>query len=436
LTGWLYNILYPLVFLALLPGYLLHMRRRGGYRRHFWQRIGRYESVLKRDLARGDWAWIHAVSVGECYVALRLMRTLRERDPSARFVLTVNTSTAHALAESEIGEPDRLLYFPLDWAPVMSRVMARIRPHTLWIVETEIWPNLIRLARRAGARVILVNGRMSERSYRGYRRVRFAIRPLMREFSALFMQSEEEAERVRRLGAPAERVRVVGTAKYDVAARQEPDGDRAREVLDRAGLGDRRPVLLGGSTWPGEEEILFEAYRELKARRPGALLVLAPRHAERRADVLDAARRAGCRIATRTGGERGGPDTDVYLLDTTGELLHFYAAADVVFVGKSLTRHGGQNPIEAARCRKAVVVGPHMENFRNVLRDLREGNGIVQAATAEAVKRELLRLADDDEARRALGAAAREVVRRGEGALERTVRIVERGETGGDEHDH
>lgn len=414
---WIYNLLFPVAFACLLPHFLLRMLRRGGYARDFAQRFGRYAAAETARLAApGRPVWIQAVSVGELAVAFSFMEEMRRRDPGVRFVLTTNTSTSHVLALKKILPPDVTLYFPMDVPWVIPGVLRRIRPAAVVLVENEMWPNLVRYARQQGVPTVLINGRISEHSYRGYRRIRFITRRLLPQIHWFCVQSEADRDRLLALGAPAERIEVTGSAKYDIGPTPPAAAARARAVLARIGVNPGDPVLVGGSTWDGEEDVLLDFVRAVKKTQPRLLLVLVPRHAERREAVLEAIHRRDLAVVQRSRFPDAAPAPekrpDVFLVDTTGELRGFYAAADVVFVGKSLTQTGGQNPIEPARDGKPVVVGPHMENFAAVAEDFRAAGAWLQARDAVELQTILQRLLADAAERARLGRAAAELTAR------------------------
>ncbi len=418
---WVYNLLFPVAFACLLPHFALRMLRRGGYGRDFSQRFGRYGAAEAARLAApGRPIWIQAVSVGELAVAFSFMEEMRRRDPALRFVLTTNTSTGHALALKKIHAPDVTLYFPMDVPWVMPRVLRRIRPSAVVLVENEMWPNLIRYARKQGIPSLMINGRISEHSFRGYRKILFITRRLLPQIHWFCAQSAADRDRLLKLGAPADRVEITGSAKYDIGPTAPTAEARACALLAKAGVKPGHPVLVGGSTWAGEDEVLLDLYREAKKAHPGLMLVLVPRHAERREEVLEEIRKRDLAVIQRSRFPDGAasPDKrpDVLLVDTTGELRGFYAAADVVFVGKSLTQTGGQNPIEPAKDGKPVVVGPHMENFPAIAQDFLEAKAWAQAKDADELKAIVLRLLGDPAERARLGRAAAELVARKAGA--------------------
>ena len=422
---WIYNLVFPVVYLALLPGFLLRMLRRGGYRKGFLQRFGVYGAEEGKKLdAEGRPVWIQAVSVGEVAVAKSFMREMRALEPGVRFVLTTNTSTGYAQAKAALGEKDAALYFPVDFPWAVRRALKRIRPKALVLVENEMWPNVIRQARRGGVPVVMVNGRISEHSYRNYRKIGGIVRRLLAEMTFFCAQSEGDAARLKSLGADPVRVEVAGSAKYDLGETGEEAKAAARKVLEQCGGGARR-VLAGGSTWDGEEAALLDYYVRARERQPELLLVLVPRHAERREAVLAAIRERGLAVLQRSTMEGAGEGKkDVLLVDTTGELRGFYAKADVVFVGKSLTQKGGQNPIEPAKDGRAVVVGPHMENFPGIMEDFLAAGALVQVADAAGLEAALDRLLGDAEERGRLGAAAKRLVTEKAGATRRMAERV------------
>ena len=418
-----YNILFVIVFPLLLPHFLMRMKKRGGYSKDFMQRIGRYSDDTMLQLGGDPRIWIHAVSVGELYVALRLMQEWREREPGVLFALTTTTSTAYAIAQRELSAPDVVLYFPVDFPPVMKRAFEAINPRAVVLVEVELWPNLIRMARARRLPVLLVNGRLSDRSFKGYSRLKFLTSRLLPEFDLIGVQSDEDRRRFLMLGADPQRTFNFGSAKYDVAlATPLGEGDRALDVMRFAGIKPDHLILLGGSTWEGEEDAMVDLYRGLKTRYRNLVLVLAPRHVERVPAIIEQLKPRVSKIVKRSAiKERPSIlpayPPDVLLIDTTGELKHFYAHADIIFIGKSLAQHGGQNIIEPALYGKPVVVGPNMENFTAIMEDfLREG-AIVQIKDLQGLRRAVDDLFFDAAKRQEIGVAARRVVERNAGSL-------------------
>jgi 3-deoxy-D-manno-octulosonic-acid transferase len=420
---WLYNLGFAFGFTLMLPRFLWRMARRGGYARNFLQRFGRYAPATRAQLAEGGRVWIHAVSVGEVGVALRLIQELRAAQPDLRFLLSTTTSTGHAIAQQQLDPAIPLIYFPLDVPPVSRRVVRLIRPRALLLIENEMWPNLIRAVRQQNVPVAMINARISAHSFRGYHLLRFLTRQLLPRFSAFYAQGQPDADRLIALGAPADRVRVMGSAKYDLAPGGASGAEKARAALDGAGFAATRPLLLGGSTWDGEEAVLLDTLIALRPLVPELALVLVPRHAERRSEVLREIEARHLTVVCRSA-PKPLAHPDVLLVDTTGELRNFYAVASVIFVGKSLTQHGGQNIIEPAACAKPVLVGPNMENFESILPDFLAAQALVQVADAADLRAAAARLLQDPAEAQALGARAAAVVRAKSGALHATVQAL------------
>ena len=416
-----YNLLFPLVFLLMLPKFLRRMARRGGYRRHFEQRIGIYGHGTTARLAEGRRIWIHAVSVGELFVALRFIEEYRKEHPEALFVLSTNTSTGHALAEQKLDPRDVLIYFPVDLPVVMNRVFNVIKPLKLILVECEFWPNLVRQAHKRGIPVSLINGRISDSSFKGYMALRPFTRRLLAMIDPVCMQGRQDAERIIAMGARPQTVKTLGTAKYDLPPPAADADAAARAVLKKISVPENALVLLGGSTWPGEEEALCKIYKNLRGENHELFLVLVPRHVERRDNVTEVVRTQGLSFALRSQMNSGAAKPDVLIVDTTGELMNFYAAADVVFVGKSLCEHGGQNPIEPALFGKAVVVGPNMENFPSVMDDFLSAKAIRQVADFQTLEKTVAELLADPSARVQIGKAACGVIESHRGVITKMV---------------
>ena len=354
MTRLLYTLLFPLALLVILPRYLARMVKRGGFRQDFGQRFGRYDTDLHARFRHGEWFWVHAVSVGELLIALKLLAELHRRHPTWRFVVSSTTSTAHDLARQKQQDWWVPVYTPVDFGPVVRRALDTVRPRAVILTESEMWPAFVWTAAARGLPVLLVNARVSPRSARRYRRFAPLLRTVTRHLAGVGLQEPAHTELWSHLGIPRERLHLTGSVKYDPDAAEGTARD-FRPVLDAFGFQPGDPVLLAGSTHQGEEEILARALAELRAEFPAARLVIAPRHVERAADIAANLAKTGFRIARRTA-PPDGPAPDILLLDTTGELRDWYACADIVFIGKSLAGHGGQNPVEAilARTTRAV----------------------------------------------------------------------------------
>lgn len=399
----LYNLLFGIAYLAMLPSFLVRMMRRGGYKARMGDRFGRYPGDLK--VPEGA-VWIHAVSVGEVFVAGQMMAALRERAPDIRFVFSTTSSTGWAEAEKIVGPHDVLIYNPLDFSGCVKRALDRMRPRAVILTESEIWPTFIRALKARNIPVFLINARVSDRSAPRYRKLRWFFGDVLRCFTKIFAQSQLDADRLVAAGADSATVAVTGSFKFDIARR---NAAKERELRGWIGPGD---ILLGASTWPGEDQALVRIYQALLRSRPDVKLVLAPRHFEK-ADAVEAnIRKAGFSCVRRSCDLVAMPseDPNVYLCDTTGELMGLYGIATVAFVGKSLCAHGAQNMVEPCLCGVATLVGPNTENFRPVMHDLLAQKALVQVGSEDALRREVLRLFNDASARTALGERARAAV--------------------------
>lgn len=427
----LYNFLFPIVFLLLLPKYLLRMAKRGGYAKDFPERFGSYPPLVKEKLsAPGPVVWVQAVSVGEIGIARSFIDALCPLVPEARFVLSTNTSTGYALAKkAEAASQGRVeaVYFPLDFPPFVRRAFRAIAPDLLVLVENEMWPNVMRRAVAENVPMLLVNARISEHSFRGYRKIRFLTRDLLPKLSRVCAQSDGDRERLLALGARAEAVETTGSAKYDIPPTAPDAAAKAKAYLAGIFPPDAL-VACGGSTWPGEEAFLLDWFGEARKKFPHLRLVLVPRHAERRGEVAGEIARRGFRYAQKSLPEKAAPEggADVALVDTTGELRGFYAASDLVFVGKSLFEKGGQNPIEPAADGKAVITGPHLENFPAIREDFLAAEAMRVAKDGTGVREAMDALLADGAAREAMGKRARDLVRAKAGATRKmALRAVE-----------
>ena len=377
--------------------------------------------------AAGGGFWIHAVSVGEVRLALSLLPSLRRRFPGAPVHLTTGTATGRALAATGgAAPPESIAALPFDLPFAMGRLLDGLRPRAILILETEIWPNLLRLCARRGVPVILVNGRISPRSYPRYRALGLFLRRALPGVSLFGMQSREDADRIVSLGADERRVRVTGNLKFDLAP---PQADR-QGVRRRLGLEDGAPLFVAGSTAAGEEPAVLEAFAALRRSHPSARLVLAPRHPENFAAAQRLARAAGHAVVlwsryAAAGSAPARASFDVLVLDAMGVLPEIYAASDLVFVGGSLVRRGGHNVLEPAALGRPVLFGPHMENFRAALEALTAAGAGFVARDGDELGRLLLRLLSDRAGYAVASAMARRVVEANRGALDRTLALVE-----------
>jgi 3-deoxy-D-manno-octulosonic-acid transferase len=419
----IYNLLWPLGLLLFLPGYLLKMFRRGGYREKFGQRVGIYGADVRTRLTKQTSTWLHAVSVGEVAVALKLAHALRALDSDLHCVLTTTTTTGFALANKNAPSWIEVMYTPLDFWPIMRRAFNVIRPARIILVEAEIWPNLVARSRAQKIPIALVNARLSPRSENRFRQFRFAVAPIFRLLDLVCVQEPDDIERWAALGVDRVRIRHVGSIKYDPED-VHVDLAKAQTVLGELKIDKNRPVILGGSTHAGEEEILGKIFRDLRGEFRDLFLIIAPRHAERASEVRRALERLELRVEQRSARSPTFSNADCLILDTTGELPSWYLAATVVFMGKSLTARGGQNPVESILAGKPVIFGPHMENFSTLARTLVTRGGAIQVADANSLKAKIEELLRAPEIGRRLVATAKGVLAAHLGATARTAKLV------------
>jgi 3-deoxy-D-manno-octulosonic-acid transferase len=427
----LYNILFLTFFTLAAPYYLFRLWRRGDWRRGFGQRFGRYGSKLKQALTNRNVLWLHAVSVGEANLAAQLVAALEARLPNVKLVVSTTTTTGMGRLRDQLPNHVEKIYYPVDRRKYVQRAHNIVHPEGVILVEAELWPNFLWQARRRGTPVFLVNARISDRSYRGYRRLGFLFRGLFAQLAGVCAQSERDARRLVELGCRPEAVHVVGSLKFDpprpVAATRQVDVEK---ILRHLGVPAGAPVLVAGSTHDGEEAALADIHRRLKARHPGLFLVLVPRHHERARAVGRQLDRRGVRFVFRSefsfSQDYASRPPDCLVVNSTGELRFFYEHASLVFVGKSLLGQGGQNPIEPAALGRPVLVGPNMQNFPDVLPKFLEAQALVQVPDAAALERALDDLLRDPARRTELGRCAAEVVAQNRGALDRTIELLVR----------
>ena len=417
----LYSVLLGAALALLSPYFLLKGLRQNKYLHSLGGRLGAVPEGARQPAPRSSAGaapgavWVHAVSVGEALAVEPLLRELRQRFPGRRLLVSTTTRTGQELAAKRLGA-DATFYFPLDFAFACRRTLAAVKPALVVIAETEIWPNFLRAAHRAGARLAFVNGRISDRSFGRYRFWRFFLRRALENVDLFLMQSEEDARRIRELGASPGRVAVGGNLKFDLPAPARP---AFLAGLEKAAQG--APIVVAGSTLATEEEKLLDAL-EVCAQAKGrkAVLLLAPRHPERFDDVAGLLAARGLRFIRRSRWTMNDARPDVVLLDTLGELAGAYAAATVAFVGGSLVPAGGHNPIEPALWAKPVVFGPSMENFRGVARALLDAKAAFQVKSSQALGILLAALLSDPVACQRAGEAARQLVERERGAAARS----------------
>lgn len=417
-----YSALLALGLLLTSPYWLVQMLRLGKYRAGIAERFGRVPKRIQSDGAQPA-IWIHAVSVGEVLAISGLVAALREAIPGNRVVVSTTTHTGQKLARDRFGA-ENVFYFPLDFAFCIRPYVKALRPALVVVAETEFWPNFLRIVRTSGARVAIVNARISDRSFPRYHRWRGLLSRVLRYVDLFLAQSEEDARRLRDISAPAARVHVSGNLKFDV--RPPEESPVVAELRRAIAQNDAGPVIIAGSTVAGEEELILAAFKKICERNPRSLLILAPRHKERFAAVKDMLSRSDISFVSRSAtNEKPSLASSILLLDTLGELASIYALADIAFVGGSLVPRGGHNILEPAHWGVATVVGPHTENFRDIIGIFRQAKA-VRVAQPDNLADVLLDLLRNDEGRRGLGERARKVVEEQMGATQRTLEALQR----------
>lgn len=418
---WLYSILLALAVVVSAPWWLLQMALQGKYRAGLKERLGRVPARLRAHNA-GPTVWIHAVSVGEALAIGGLVQQLKADRPDVRVVVSTTTHTGQKLAAERYGS-ENVFYFPLDFAFAIRPYLQTLRPEVVVLAETEFWPNFIRLVRESGARILVANARISDRSLPRYRRFRELLSSVLSNVSAFLAQSDEDATRLRQIGAPAERISVGGNLKFEVKPLAEaPFVSELRATVSREQCS---PVIVAGSTVEGEEPMVLAAFDEVVAEFPTATLILATRHKERFSTVADLLKNSGVAWSSRAEhGVSGLKPGSILLLDSLGELASVYSVADVAFVGGSLVPRGGHNILEPAYFGIPTIVGPYTENFRDIIRLFTQAEAVLTCDPDElglAIKALLRAPARSKE----IGERGRQLLETQRGATERTVHAIE-----------
>ena len=418
----LYNLLLPLFLLVSLPFYLRRMIRRGGYARNFFQRFGLFSHRLRSDLGRGDWSWVRAVSVGEVLVAIRLIEEIRRQDPTFQAVISTTTSTGYQLALDRAPEWSRVIYSPIDFYPLLRPIWRLIRPQTVILIDSDLWPSFLAIAQQEKTPVFLANARLSPRSEARYLRSQRFARPLFwNRLSAILSQDPHDSQRWTRLGLRSDQVVLTGSIKYDTA--DTPANLRFVNWLKELGIDPSRPCLLGGSLHSGEEGLLIQVFRTLLPKFPDLFLILVPRHFERTPEVEKVLRDLSIPYTRRSEPDFS-ENASILIVDSTGELNDWYQTASVVVIGKSFTEVGGQNPVEPLLARKPVICGPHMENFKFLVEELVREKGILQLADDSGLTAAIEHLLTSSKATSEMVANSDRVLAQHRGATERAASFI------------
>jgi 3-deoxy-D-manno-octulosonic-acid transferase len=421
----LYNLLLTLCALPALPFAGAALALRPQYRLGLAQRLWFLPSTVTQRVAGRTPFWVHAPSVGEILATRPFLRALKQTFPQTPLLLSCLTPTAYATACAQLSEADAVMYFPLDHPVCVEKVLGQIRPSMFFFTETELWPNFLSTLARHHIPAVMVSGRFSPRASRRYRWLYFLFRPILRSLTLCCMQTAADADRLIAAGAPANRVVVTGNFKVDNVGAQHVQGST---VLKEAGLASRL-LFVGASTHPGEEEILLQVFRQLQSQVPSLLLLLAPRHPQRFAQVESLLSKGGYRYIKRSQmAEIRMQNPEVFLLDSLGELASFYPVAALAFVGGSLVKGpGGHSVIEPALAQIPVCFGPYTHNFSSIVEELLHEGGSFVVRDVDSFCQYALPLLRDERARSEMGRHAAEVVHRGQGAVARTLTIIREG---------
>ncbi len=418
----LYNILQVCLLLVFLPLLILFVAFSDKYRARLPARLGRgLATRLGTEKRRSKTIWLHALSVGEVTSAVPLVSGLRQKYPAATIIVSVTTGTGRKVADILLGKTaDRVIDGPLDLLPVVHLFIRRIRPDLFILVETDFWPNILTCLNRHGIPILLVNGRVSRKSMARYQRLRFFFRPMFQCFSFLCMQTEGDRDKMTLLGISSDRLPTLGNLKFATPA-AGGDGTAAMKAVF---LPKNRLIFIAGSTHPGEEQLLIDSYARLRGGHPELFLVLAPRDSKRASEVQVLAGERGLTAALRSAGTY--QPADIFILDTIGELVDFYALADLAFVGGSLVKKGGHNPIEPAAMAIPVLFGPNMEDFSEIAATLIAEGGATEIGDPEQLTRILSDLLDSPDQLSRMGQAALRCVLRQHDIIARHLLLIDR----------
>ncbi len=406
-----------------LPVYIIPALIRGKYRRGIEERFGIYPEEVRRISEEGRPFWIHAVSVGEIISMIPLVESLKDRFPDVPIIISTITETGRDVA-TRIMKKDAVIYFPIDLRSCVRRALSIINPRLIIIAETELWPNFMWEVGKTKTPLFLVNGRISDKSYKKYKWIKPFLRDSLRSFYGFFMQSELDAERIISLGAPPERVIVCGNVKYDRDMNKIPD-EEIEAIKHSLPFIEKDTIIIAGSTHRGEEEIVIDVLKRLKEKYPSLKLIIAPRHPERVNEVEEILRKSKIRWRRRSS-KAGDGDVDVLIIDTIGELSKMYAVGKIIFIGGSLVPHGGHNPIEAAVYNKPVISGPCTNNFRDMYEHLLSSGGAIIIKDGEELHEKILYFLENGDALLRMGYSAKKCIEEKRGAVKKIMASIEK----------
>lgn len=422
-------LLYNLLLLAYMTLHLPRVVKRWlfekGYKQRMSESSGKMPKEVREKIENKDAIWVHAASVGEIVATNPIVNELRKEFPEATIAVSVVTATGYQMAKQTITNADGIFYFPLDLNGATKRIINIVKPSIILNVETEIWPNFIRWAKRYDIPMVMVNGRISDKSILKYKKIAFFLKKILRHYSVFCMQSKIDADHIKLMGAEPEKVLILGSTKYD---QEYPTVDTVtkHKIIEEYALHDASPVVIAGSTHEGEEEYVFKAFKKVKEKHPKAALILAPRRIARGDDLQMMSEGYGFTTIRRSMMDENHTKKDVIILDTIGELGKLYGMADIVFVGGSLVQTGGHNILEPAAFGKPIVVGPFMFNFKGIYNLLRRNKACLTVHDQEEMNRVFLKLANNAQMRKEYGENAYEIMRQNQGAARRNVEQVKK----------
>ena len=421
----LYNLAAILIVTIIIPIFVLRATRERGFIERIKQSFGFYPQETIDKVAGKNAIWVHAASVGEIVATSPLVREFRKVFPDSPILVSVVTTGGYEMAHRIIKDADAIIYFPLDLPFLASRVVGRIRPRVFLPVETELWPNFLKKAKQLDVPVMMVNGRISDRSVKQYKYLFGMLREMIGTVKCFAMQSSIDADYIMRLGAPRELVTVTGNTKFDQAYTSVSAEERAA-LIEELGLSGASKIMIAGSTHRGEEELVLTAFKAVREKDPGVRLIIAPREVLRTIEVEHLCRKAGFTVTTRKELQKGDAarGEDIVILDTVGELGRVYGLGDVIYIGGSLIPHGGHNILEPAAHGKAIIVGNQMFNFKDIHALFRNRNAVVTVSSGEELTRETQRLFGDAAERARLEAETLAIINENKGASEKSARIL------------
>lgn len=404
-------LLYDLFFIIFSVFYFPYFLIRGKWRNFSLQRLGVYPADAFSGLKNTNPIWIHAVSVGEVMATTPLLEEIKKNYPSEKIVVSTVTSTGFSIASDKFGSGSIVIYLPLDLSFIVNRVVRMVKPKAVLIAETEIWPNLINSLKCHGAKIILFNGRISRSSFKGYRLVTFILRQILEKIDLFLMQSKADAEKIILLGAPADRVKVTGNLKYDAVFLKGVDYNlNPVELRKRFSLSEEEQLFIAGSTHPGEEAIILRCYKGLVNEYRDLRLLIAPRHIERAKEIVKLVKGYGFNpFLTSQLNDLGRPirSDEILILDVMGMLFYVYSIGEVIFIGGSLVKKGGQNPLEAAYHSKAIIFGPHTYNFEGITEQFLSNRAAVLVKDEKELLNSIRRLLNNPDERKGIGERAK-----------------------------